>query len=183
MSTEAGGEKVRMHIDPTERAWIRVAIVVLVIFALAITVAGFMLGIQVPTEEQRVDPRTIGDAAPWAAPAADEEGDPRIQELVPGEKYAVYIIAKMWLFAPSQVPTPESGIEIPAGAEVTFYVTSTDVQHGFKVQNTNVNFMAVPGEVSTLTTEFDEPGTYDFICTEYCGTGHAAMFGSITITE
>ena len=183
MSAETRADKPRMHIDPTERNWIRVAILILVIFTVAVAVAGFMLGIQVPTEEQRVDPRTIGNAAPWAAPAAEEEGDPRIQELVPGEKYAVYIIAKMWLFAPSQIPTPESGIEIPVGAEVTFYVTSTDVQHGFKVQNTNVNFMAVPGEVSKLTTEFKEPGTYDFICTEYCGTGHAAMFGSITITE
>ena len=183
MSAEASSDKPRMHIDPTERSWMRAAIVILVIFAVAISVAGFMLGIQVPTEEQRVDPRTIADQAPWAAPGPDDEGDPRIQELVPGEKYAVYIISQMWLYSPNLIPTAESGIEIPAGAEVTFYVTSKDVQHGFKVQNTNVNFMAVPGEVSKLTTTFDEAGTYDFICTEYCGTGHAAMFGSITITE
>jgi len=191
MSTETNDEKLHMHIDPTEKGWIRVSIVVLVIFFIAITVAGFMLGIQVPTEEQRVDPRSIAETAPWAPLSSDEleaclaEGthcDPRVQELVPGEKYAVYIIAQMWLFAPNQVPTADSGFEIPAGAEVTFYVTSKDVQHGFKVQNTNVNFMAVPGEVSTLSTTFEDPGTYDFICTEYCGTGHAAMFGSITIS-
>jgi cytochrome c oxidase subunit 2 len=182
MSSPSTGEKLHLHVDPTERGWIRAAIIVLIVFAIAISVAGFMLGIQVPTEEQRVDPATIANEPEWKAPGAGEP-DLRVQELVAGEKYAVHIIAQMWLFSPNPIPTPDSGIEIPAGAEVTFYVTSIDVQHGFKVQNTNVNFMAVPGEVSTLTTTFEDAGTYDFICTEYCGTGHAAMYGSITITE
>lgn len=175
MSANERGEKVKMHIDPTERGWIRAAIVVLVVFAVSVTIAGFMLGIQVPTEEQRVDPRTIQNELPWS--------EPGVREIVPGEKYDVYLIARMWFFDPNIVPAPNSDIAIPAGAEVTFYVTSIDVQHGFKLQDTNVNFMAVPGEVSKLTTVFDEPGTYDYICTEYCGTGHASMFGTITITE
>lgn len=181
MSASPGSEKLHMHVDPTERGWMRASAVVLVIFGIAIAVAGFMLGIQVPTEEQRVDPGTIANEPEWAAPAAGEP-DLRVQELAPGSKYVVHIVAQMWLFAPNQIPIPDSGLEIPVGAEVTFYVTSVDVQHGFKLQNTNINFMAIPGEVSTLTTTFKEPGKYDFICTEYCGTGHAAMYGSITIT-
>ena len=183
MSAGEGSEKLKMHIDPTEKGWIRAAIVVLVIFAISVTIAGFMLGIQVPTEEQRVDPRTISETAPWRAPTSDQPDDLRVQELIPGEKYEVYITARMWFFSPNAIPVPDSGIEIPVGAEVTFYVTSIDVQHGFKVQDTNVNFMAVPGEVSKLTTTFDEAGSYDFICTEYCGVGHASMYGAITITE
>jgi cytochrome c oxidase subunit 2 len=183
MSANTGSEKLKMHIDPTERSWMRASVIVLVVFAIAITVAGFMLGIQVPTEEKRVDPGTIASEQPWAAPTAEDQGDPRVQELVPGSKYAVYITAQMWLYSPNQIPTPESGITIPKGAEVTFYVTSKDVQHGFRLQGTNVNFMVIPGQVSTLQHTFDEAGTFDFICTEYCGTGHAAMYGSITISE
>ena len=175
MSTGERGEKVKLHIDPTERGWMRAAILVLVIFAISVTIAGFMLGIQVPTEEQRVDPRTIENELPWSQPG--------VREIVPGEKYDVYLIAKMWFFDPNTVPAAGSDMEIPAGAEVTFYVTSVDVQHGFKIQGTNVNFMAVPGEVSKLTTVFDEPGSYDYICTEYCGTGHASMYGTVNITE
>ncbi|MCP4964831.1 MAG: cytochrome c oxidase subunit II [bacterium] len=167
MSTPSS-EKTKMHIDPTERAWMRAAIVVLVIFAVSVTIAGFMLGIQVPTEEQRVNPQTIQDAPPWS--------EPGVREIVPGEKYDVYIVSKRFFYEPSTV-------EVPVGAEVTFYVTSTDVQHGFKIQDTNVNFMAVPGEVSKLTTTFNEAGTYDYICTEYCGLGHAAMFGSVLVTQ
>ena len=175
MSTGEGSQKVKMHIDPTERSWMRAAVVVLVIFAISVTIAGFMLGIQVPTEEQRVDPQTITNELPWS--------EPGVREIIPGEKYDVYLIARMWFFEPNAIPAPGSEIVIPTGAEVTFYVTSIDVQHGFKVQNTNVNFMAVPGEVSKLTTVFEDAGSYDFICTEYCGTGHASMYGTITVTE
>jgi cytochrome c oxidase subunit 2 len=167
MSTPETGEKLQMHIDPTERAWIRTAIAVLIVFAVSVTIAGFMLGIQVPTEEQRVNPNTLQDSLPWSEP-----GVRTIQE---NSEYHVYVVAKQFFYEPNQV-------EVPVGAEVTFFVTSTDVQHGFKIQDTNVNFMAIPGEVSKLTTTFDEPGTYDYICTEYCGLGHAVMFGSVVVT-
>ncbi len=183
MSADAGGEKQKMHIDATEMSWIRTSIIVLVLFAIAIAIAGFMLGIQVPTREKRVDPNTIANSAPWAAPTADDVGDPRIQELEPGAKYNIYIVAQMWFYTPNQIPTPESGITIPKGSEVTFYVTSKDVQHGFRIEGTNVNFMLIPGQVSTLKHTFDEAGTYNFICTEYCGTGHAGMSGTITISD
>ena len=167
MSAPDVAEKAHMHIDPAERGWIRAAIVVLVVFAISVTVAGFMLGIQVPTEEQRVNPQTLQDAPPWS--------EPGVREIVAGEQYNVYIVAKRFFYEPVTV-------EVPVGAEVTFYVTSTDVQHGFKIQDTNVNFMVIPGEVSKLTYTFDDPGTYDYICTEYCGLGHAVMFGSVTAT-
>ncbi|MCB8987135.1 MAG: hypothetical protein H6661_05250 [Ardenticatenaceae bacterium] len=56
---------------------------------------------------------------------------------------------------------------------MTFYVTSKDVQHGFRINETNVNMQIVPGEVSKLTITFDEPREYDFICHEYCvSTSH-----------
>jgi len=73
-------------------------------------------------------------------------------------------------------------ISVPAGSKVTFYVTSSDVQHGFKIQDTNANFMVLPGQVSKLTITFDTPGTYNFICTEFCGAGHGIMYGAVVVT-
>ena len=96
MSAGEGSQKVKMHIDPTERSWMRAAVVVLVIFAISVTIAGFMLGIQVPTEEQRVDPRTITNELPWS--------EPGVREIIPGEKYDVYLIARMWFFEPNAIP-------------------------------------------------------------------------------
>jgi cytochrome c oxidase subunit 2 len=162
----SGAVEASMHIDPYERNWIRISIVLLVVFAAAVTIAGFALGFQVPSPEARVDPQTvtIGDGA---------FADPGLRELAPGV-YQAYIVAQTFAFNPAE-------ITVPAGSEVTFYVTSVDVQHGFKIQNTNVNMQIVPGQVSTLTMTFDEPGTYDYICTEYCGISHQLMYGSVIV--
>lgn len=160
--------KQSMHIDPYEKNWIRLSIGLLVVFATAVTIAGFAFGFQVPSPEGRVDPRTVATEGPWA--------DPGLRELTPGQKYEVYILAQTWSFLPNQ-------ITVPVGAEVTFYVTSKDVQHGFKLQDTNINMQIVPGQVSKLTTTFDEPGVHNFICTEYCGAAHAIMYGTLTVEE
>jgi cytochrome c oxidase subunit 2 len=159
--------KESMHIDPYERAWIIVSLVLLVVFTVAIGVAGFALGIQVPSPEQRVDPRTVGSDpnSPWS--------EPGLRELAPG-KYEAYVLAQTWQFLPRE-------ITVPAGSTITFYVTSKDVQHGFKIQDTNVNMQIVPGQVSKLTVTFDEPGRYDYICTEYCGAAHAIMYGTVIV--
>lgn len=162
-----------MHIDRTERTYIIISIVLIVVFAAALAVSGLAYGIQVPAPEQRVDPRTI------ATPAAGNPfGDPvneRVRELAPG-RYEAYILAQTWVFLPGVV-------EVPVGSTVTFYLTTRDVQHGFNLEGTNINMMVVPGQVSKLTATFDEPGEYAFICNEYCGTGHHAMFGRLIVTD
>ncbi|MEN8235121.1 MAG: cytochrome c oxidase subunit II [Actinomycetota bacterium] len=155
-----------MHIDPYERNWIRIGIGFLVFFAIMITVAGFAFGIQVPTDEGRVDPQTLSETPPWS--------EPGLREIVPGEEYEAYVIARRFSFDPREMT-------VPKGAKVTFYSTSADVQHGFALEGTNVNMMVVPGQVSKLSATFDTPGTYDFICHEYCGLGHAVMYGTLTV--
>lgn len=165
--SEDPATKPRLHIDKYEKNWMRFTIILLIVFAAAVTVAGFALGFQVPSPEERVDPNNL--TGPWE--------NPGLRELSTGI-YELYIIgnAETWQFNPREV-------EVPVGATVTFYVTSTDIQHGFKLQNTNINMQIVPGQVSKLTYTFDTAGEYPYICTEYCGVGHAAMFGSLTVVE
>jgi cytochrome c oxidase subunit 2 len=159
--------KESMNINSTERLWGILAIATLVGFLIAITIASLAYGVQVPAPVERVNPNTLAQQEPWSKPG--------LRELAPG-KYEVYIIAqsKTWQFNPNK-------IEIPAGSTLTFYVTSTDVQHGFRLMETNINMQIVPGQVSKLTARFDKPGEYKFICTEYCGAGHAAMSGSLIV--
>jgi cytochrome c oxidase subunit 2 len=57
------------------------------------------------------------------------------------------------------------------------------VQHGFKIQDTNINMQIVPGQVSKLTYTFDRVGEFPYICTEYCGLGHAAMYGVVNVVQ
>jgi cytochrome c oxidase subunit 2 len=161
----------KMHIDTYERNWMIFSFVLLVLFATAVSVAAFGMGIQVPAPEQRVDPRTVATDpnSPWS--------NPGLREVAPG-KYDAYVLARavpQWEYLPKEMT-------VPAGSSVSFYVTSADVQHGFMIQNTNANFMVLPGQVSKLTIKFENPGTYNFICTEFCGAGHGVMYGAIIVT-
>jgi cytochrome c oxidase subunit 2 len=160
-------EAPSMGIDPYERAWMIISIILLGAFTVAIAVAGFAGGIQVPSPEERVNPQTVATSGPFS--------DPGLREVSPGV-YDAYVLVQMWNFAPATM-------EVPVDSEVTFYLTSIDVQHGFKLWNTNGNIMVIPGEVSKVTINFDEPGEYIFVCHEYCGAAHAAMSGRIVVTE
>ena len=156
-----------MHIDRYEKWWMGLSIGVLAAFAVAISVAGFALGLQVPSPESRIDPTTVRDKGPFA--------NPGMRLLSPG-KYEAYVRAeaKPWKFEPKEM-------KVPAGSEVTFYVTSADVQHGFDVPGTNVNVMVLPGQVSKVSHKFGKPGDYFYICTEYCGLGHQNMYGKLKV--
>jgi cytochrome c oxidase subunit 2 len=139
----------------------------LVVFFALVTIAGFALGFQVPGPETRVDPRTVTESGPFA--------EPGLRQIAEGE-YEAYVVARTFSYDPSQ-------IEVPVGSKVTIYVTTPDVQHGFKIQDTNVNMMILPGQVSRLTYTFDRVGEFPYICTEYCGLGHAAMFGTVRVVQ
>lgn len=164
-----------LHIDRYEAAWIRITVITVVVFALAVVTASASYGIQVPGVTGRIDPRTLMEpSSPFAAP--------QLREIAPG-KYELYVRAQVWSFAPLD---PFNPLHIPAGSQITFYVTAMDVQHGFKIAGTNVNVMALPGQISRVTTTFDQPGVYNVICHEYCGAGgptigHHTMYGVIIV--
>lgn len=167
-----GGPGNSIHIDKFEGAWIRISVAVLFVFIIAITVSSFAVGVQLPGQYSRIQPEDFSDPN-------NPFSDPGLRELAPG-KYEAYITAQTWSFMPSE-------IRVPVGSEITFYITARDVLHGFKLIGTNVNMMALPGQVSTLKAVFDEPGTYDFICHEYCGyvegspIGHHTMYGQVIV--
>ncbi len=165
MTTDQAPSKESMGIDPYEKNWMRFSIALLVVFIAAVTIAGFALGIQVPAEEGRVDPQTITQTGPFSTPG--------VRQISEGE-FEAYVVARTFSFDPAE-------ITLPQGASITLYVTAQDVQHGFKITDTNVNMQIVPGQVSKLAYTFDRIGEYPYICTEYCGIGHAAMFGTIKV--
>jgi cytochrome c oxidase subunit 2 len=156
-----------IHVHTYEKWWIVLSVIMLVALTAAVGISAFVVGIQVPSPEARVDPKTVAQTPPF--------DNPGLRELAPG-KYDAYVLAQAspWKFYPSE-------IRVPVGATVTFYVTSVDVQHGFKVEGTNINMMILPGQVSKLTTTFNQAGEFPYVCTEYCGVGHQNMFGKIVV--
>ncbi len=158
-----------MHMDRRERNYLIFTTALLAVFAALLLGSSFAYGIQVPEPFDRVDPNTVSTPpSPWGAPLED-----RVRELAPN-KYEVFMLAQTWAFTPNR-------ITIPVGSTLTMKVTSKDVQHGFLLQGTNLNMMVIPGQVSTLTATFDEPGEYQIVCHEYCGVGHQTMYATIVV--
>jgi cytochrome c oxidase subunit 2 len=83
-------------------------------------------------------------------------------------------VAQIFSFTPHTV-------SVPVGSRVTFYVTSTDVEHGFSIPETGVNTMVTPGWVSSVAHTFKTAGTYLLVCNEYCGSGHQLMAAKIEV--
>ena len=155
-----------MNIHTYEKLWLIAAMGMIVLFIGTITYGSVGLGIaMISDDEETISPNELSD---------DERfGDPRVEH-VGGNEYEAYVVAYTFVFRPDP-------IEIPAGSEVTFYVTSGDVIHSFSLAGTNVNTMVIPGEISKMTVEFDEPGEYGVVCNEYCGPGHHDMEGLVVV--
>ncbi|MFU8899493.1 MAG: cytochrome c oxidase subunit II [Roseinatronobacter sp.] len=66
-------------------------------------------------------------------------------------------------------------LHIPAGQPVDVLITSEDVIHSFWVPQLAGKMDAIPGRTNRARLKADTPGTYDGICAEFCGVGHAHM--------
>ncbi|WP_457554592.1 cytochrome c oxidase subunit II [Candidatus Pyrohabitans sp.] len=157
-----------MTINKYEKAWLIFSAVMVVAFLSIIGYFSFVAGLQTPQEAEVIDPLLIGEDARFS--------QPRVEEVIPGELYNVYMVGRMWSYSPRE-------LQIPRGAYVKFYITSPDVQHGFQVVGTNVQANVIPGYVTVITARFEKPGEYLIVCNEYCGRGHQFMRAKLIVTE
>lgn len=64
---------------------------------------------------------------------------------------------------------------IPAGEEVCALLTSDDVIHNFWIPALNGKRYAIPGQITELRLQADQPGEYWGHCAEFCGLSHSLM--------
>ena len=83
---------------------------------------------------------------------------------------------------------PEKGgwltdsIEARVGEPLVLSLVSDDVVHSFALGQSDFEPVDVlPGVPTEITITFDEPGTYTFYCTRWCGADHWRMRGTITV--
>ncbi len=84
------------------------------------------------------------------------------------------IIARQWEFQPDT-------IEVKKGDNVTLHVKSVDVTHGIYIPDLAINANLEPNETVDISFVAENPGTYEFICSVWCGSGHEHMKGKIII--
>ena len=155
-----------MDIHRYEKFWLAASLALIVLFIGTVTYGAVGVGVEmVSASGGTLAPDDIADHPQFGSPDVERTGE--------GE-YQVHVVARQFFFQPSE-------IQVPADSEITFYVTSSDVIHGFSVAGTNTNVMVIPGQVSEITVEYDEPGTYGIVCNEYCGAAHHTMAGTLEV--
>jgi cytochrome c oxidase subunit 2 len=157
-----------MEIHRYEKIWIAASLLLIVGFIATITYGAVGAGVSMIDDSGGTVDADSLDETEFADPGVTQVGE---------DRYEVHVVTRQFLFQPGTT----SPIRVPANAEVTFYVTAADVVHGFELVGTNVNIMAVPGQVSEVTVRFDEPGEHGIVCHEYCGAGHHTMAGQLVV--
>jgi cytochrome c oxidase subunit 2 len=74
-------------------------------------------------------------------------------------------------------------MHLQVGVPVTLHVTSTDVIHSFWVPAMRLKADMVPGLINTIRFTPKYPGTYEIVCTEFCGTLHGEMHKQRVVIE
>jgi cytochrome c oxidase subunit II len=75
----------------------------------------------------------------------------------------------------------EHELHVPLNRQVQFKLHAQDVIHSFWVPEWRMKKDAVPGITTTAIVTPDKPGTYQLICTELCGFGHATMRAEVVV--
>ncbi len=77
----------------------------------------------------------------------------------------------------------EGELHVPLDRQVHFKMHALDVIHSFWVPEWRIKKDNVPGITTTAIVTPDKPGTYQLICTELCGYGHAAMRAEVVVEQ
>jgi cytochrome c oxidase subunit II len=75
----------------------------------------------------------------------------------------------------------EGELHVPVDRQVIFKLHAQDVIHSFWVPEWRIKKDNVPGITTTAVITPDRVGTYELICTELCGFGHATMRAKVVV--
>jgi cytochrome c oxidase subunit II len=75
----------------------------------------------------------------------------------------------------------EGELHVPVNRQVHFKMHALDVIHSFWVPEWRIKKDNVPGITTTAIVTPDKIGTYQLVCTELCGFGHASMRAKVVV--
>ena len=103
----------------------------------------------------------------------------------PDNALQINIVGRQWMWK-AQHPTGQGEINmlhVPVGQPVKLVMTSQDVIHSFFVPAFRIKQDVLPGRYTEVWFEATKVGTYHLFCTEFCGTEHSRMIGSVVVME
>jgi cytochrome c oxidase subunit 2 len=102
---------------------------------------------------------------------------------VPKGTMEIQVIAQSfsWIFIYPNDKETENLLVVPEKKPVKLTFTSDDVLHSFFLPSFRVKVDAVPNMKTYAWFLPKTTGEYDFQCTEFCGSGHAEMLGTLEV--
>ncbi len=93
-----------------------------------------------------------------------------------GEPRRIEIAAKRFSYEPGE-------ITLKKGQPVTLVIKSTDVDHGLRFRELNLNAKIDKGKPAELSFTPDKTGDFVGHCSVFCGSGHGSMTLTLHVVE
>lgn len=122
-------------------------------------------------------------ANPYLTPTATADADAGAAGDA-ADDLEIRVVAYQWGWTfhyPETNVTTRTRLVIPANADVRFVLESEDVIHSLSVPALGIKQDIFPGRTTIARTRATEPGTYDLYNTEFSGTGHSRMHGTVVV--
>lgn len=98
----------------------------------------------------------------------------RVQAKTAAKERVIKIQAKKFAYTPNK-------IVLKLGQPVVLEFTSVDFIHGFNIPDMKIRADLPPGTITKVRLTPDKAGDYEFLCDNFCGSGHEEMSGKITV--
>ena len=89
----------------------------------------------------------------------------------------------MWKFQHPGGQAEINDLHVPVGQDVVMHMISQDVIHAFYLPALRIQMDVLPDRYTNLWFKADKTGSYHLFCSEYCGTDHSVMGGTIDVME
>ena len=124
-----------------------------------------------PAEEQEASPQETALPQDFLDDALTELD--QTEDL--SDVHEISVSVGQWQFTPNPIQGAKD-------EQVLLHVTSEDVTHGFWVPELGINKEIPAGQTVDIMFSSDTAGTYNVICSVFCGDGHSGMKGTIVVT-
>ena len=97
----------------------------------------------------------------------------------------IYVVGRQWMWK-FQHPGGQREINqlhVPVGRPIKLIMASQDVIHSMYVPAFRMKQDVIPGRYTETWFQATKTGEYHLYCTEYCGSYHSEMIGSVTVMD
>ena len=101
----------------------------------------------------------------------------------PRDSAEIYVVGKQWMWKLEHMEgvSEVDELHVPVDRDIKLIMTSQDVIHSFFVPEFRIKQDVLPGRYTTLWFRATKVGAYHLLCTQYCGTNHSGMIGTVYV--